>query len=513
MCGDLPKFSLLLRARIHRKMECVVRITKSERSRNHIKCKSESTNEYSVKAEERGQPINSANFGRGGFLKLSRKAGTNVRKRKNESFTSPCQRNPKLVKKKIKGTLPSCYDSAFNASDASSKIPLCLFACEMACNISIPQASFTIFCAKGRVELSVHTRFLMDTSPLCMIPSSVSSHRLMRISTPLSLARMPLTAPSNSVTVARAPPAALLVPSSSVSARASNICNLRLAALDSSAKTSMPDGHVIRLQTSSVAARWIIVFLPSNRSSIRGKARRTMVSAASGGVVDARFVRARRASNVGSKSRGPSAVWSGSSVRSNSNGRMEEVNGGDPDEKTKAGSNEMRMRASAWAAPRRDWNIWVLFSVAAVYNCSSNLTPPCWAIAPRWAGVLESDRKMLSTRAIAAEDEIFDLSIPTRFETTAALMTASQRRVTALSSSRGSGLAGIFEAFAYALNCDIRFCSSDRTGRYLVRLSMIVNPPNNIVWLTWPPRRALFSVSRNFLSFESLSLTVGWTEA
>ncbi len=63
---------------------------------------------------------------------------------------------------------------------------------------------------------------------------------------------------------------------------------------------------------------------------------------------DARFVRARRASNAGRRSRGPSVGSAGSSVNKDRSGRIADVRGIEPEAgNNRDGSVEMRMRASA----------------------------------------------------------------------------------------------------------------------------------------------------------------------
>jgi hypothetical protein len=164
-----------------------------------------------------------------------------------------------------------------------------------------------------------------------------------------------------------------------------------------------------------------------------------MVSAAFGEGVDAKFVRASKASKVGRRSRGPSGAWFGSSERRASSGRIADVNGGEPEVKTKVGSTEIRMRARAWAAVRSDFVSRAESPLVVVEDWSNNLTPPCLASGPRWEGVLERDRRILKILAVAVGDAV--LLIATNVETTPAVIRAVHRLVTTASSSRGSVVA------------------------------------------------------------------------
>ena len=86
------------------------------------------------------------------------------------------------------------------------------------------------------------------------------------------------------------------------------------------------------------------------RSSIVGKEEEIREGAVVVVGVETRFVSARRASNVGRRSRGPSGVLEFGGLRRDKRGGRAEVGEGEAEEPNiRAGLTEMRMRDRAWA--------------------------------------------------------------------------------------------------------------------------------------------------------------------
>src|SRR5579871_2096680 len=167
-----------------------------------------------------------------------------------------------------------------------------------------------------------------------------------------------------------------------------------------SANFAIPCGLAHKLHTNSTDARWMYVLLFSIKSSIFENERRIIMSLAES-EVEARFVRARRASKVGSRFWVFSS-WSG--LRRVVKGRITEFVDKPEEPKMCMGLTEIRIRARAWAAVRAATEesllLFVDVDIDMSVSCRArrSFTAPCWAIFPRCDLSFESETRIWRMR-------------------------------------------------------------------------------------------------------------------